>query len=194
MRDEYTVDNGKAPLAAADGTARIGQLMALENPRYVSTSNNDGTSKLYLTSDEDSYAGVQLNNNPLYPSNMVDRLNTPFDHIERILLQDFSGENALDISGDNYFKGLFNFEFSDSEGGVARFSMNSQGTSADYSPVDSRFNNAGDGGFLIDSFTYTPFIDYSVTSPNIGIYSDTFLKDYNSGRYEEDYSGEGKKI
>lgn len=61
---------------------------------------------------------MPLNNNPLYPPNMIDRLNTPFDHIERILLQDFSNsdrENAteklMDLDGENYFKSLFSFVY-----------------------------------------------------------------------------------
>ena len=40
---------------------------------------------------------------------MIDRLNTPFDHLERILLQDFSGSGLMDIDGENYFRKLFRF-------------------------------------------------------------------------------------
>ena len=59
-----------------------------------------------------------------------------------------------------------------------------------------------EGKFFLDSFTYTPFIDYSQTryedgedpdTAKTGIYSDTFLTDFNCGRYNEDYSGRGKK-
>lgn len=56
--------------------------------------------------------------------------------------------------------------------------------------------------FFLDSFTYTPFIDYSQTQygqdereevAGTGIYSDQFLNDFNCGRYEESYSGIGEK-
>ena len=42
---------------------------------------------------------------------MIDRLNTPFDHLERILLQDFSGSGLMDVDGKNYFKSLFTFGY-----------------------------------------------------------------------------------
>ena len=49
LKDEYTVDNGLPPVANADGTGRIGQLMNIFDPRYHSSSLKDGLSKLYLT-------------------------------------------------------------------------------------------------------------------------------------------------
>ena len=61
----------------------------------------------------------------------------------------------------------------------------------DYSSVNSRFgvsqNNAG--GFVLDSFTYTPFVDYSQIGEGdydarVGVYSDTFLNDYNTKAYD----------
>lgn len=189
MREEYDVENGNPPSGQQAGTERFGELQQLD-PRYSSTSANDKTTHLVAN------GSASINNNPLYPPNMIDRLNTPFDHIDRILLQDFAGKNAMDIDGDNYFKGLFNFS-PNSSGGVTGFTMESQGTAADYTVVDDKFKcaaNTGNGGFFIDSFTYTPFVDYSVSSSKIGIYSDQFLNDYNSGRYEEGYSGEGKKV
>ena len=70
----------------------------------------------------------------------------------------------------------------------------------DFSFVNAMFEK---GEFFIDSFTYTPFIDYSQTEYDdehessdvrkTGVYSDKFLTDYNCGRYEESYSGEEKK-
>lgn len=60
--------------------------------------------------------------------------------------------------------------------------------------MNNLFSN---GEFFIDSFTYTPFIDYSLTGEGgdskVGIYSDEFLTDYNCGRYEESYMGIGRK-
>jgi hypothetical protein len=96
MKDEYTVDNGLAPIGQADGTGRIGQLMNVFSPRYTSPSEDDaGTSKLFLQRGDDD-KGIQTNNNPLFPRNLIHRLNTPFDHIDRILLQDLSETMGLD--------------------------------------------------------------------------------------------------
>lgn len=48
--------------------------------------------------------------------------------------------------------------------------------------------NQNIGGFFIDSFTYTPFVDYSQVGeggdPRIGVYSDQFLNDYNIGKFD----------
>lgn len=61
----------------------------------------------------------------------------------------------------------------------------------DYSKVDRMFSKEN-GEFYIDSFTYTPFIDYSMDGaggdPKVGVYSDRFLNDYNSGKFEKDYN------
>lgn len=87
MKDEYTVDNGERPIGAADGTGRIGQLMNVFSPRYATPSEDDGTTKLFITNhDISSGSDVELNNNPLFPRNLIHRLNTPFDHMDRILL------------------------------------------------------------------------------------------------------------
>ncbi len=64
---------------------------------------------------------------------MIGRLNTPFDHIERILLQDFSDQL---LSQTNFF--------SEEYGNRAFLSK--------YRDKDT---------FFLDSFTYTPFIDHS---------------------------------
>lgn len=63
---------------------------------------------------------------------------------------------------------------------------------ADYGVVNSKFGpdvNKNIGGFFIDSFTYTPFVDYSQVGeggdPRIGVYSDTFLTDYNIEKYDD---------
>ena len=61
-----------------------------------------------------------MNNNPEYWPNIIDRLNTPFDHIERIVLQDFSG---LMFSSDfNLFKDGLTF-YPDNRGGFKGFSV-----------------------------------------------------------------------
>ena len=186
MKDEWTVDNGGISADKESGTGRTGQLMGLKDPRYASPLNDDGTSKLYPNS-ADIRAGVQLNSNPFFQRNMIDRLNTPFDHIERILLQDFS--DTMDIGGDDdYFKGMFNFRETDNvqfTNGFKEIVLN-EGAGQTYY-----------GEFFVDSFTYTPFIDYSLDGQGgdsgIGIYSDEFLNDYNTGKYEARYIGVGKK-
>lgn len=92
IKDEYDVYNGIPPKGAAMGTGRIGQLQKISDPRYKTPSVVDGTTNLYVNGNEDDgiVASVTVNNNPLYPSNMLKVLNTPFDHIERIVLEDFS--------------------------------------------------------------------------------------------------------
>lgn len=58
---------------------------------------------------------------------MIEVLNTPFDHIERIVLEDFSGTMSLDSNdGNNYFKDLFTFPADGGKkysGGFAGFTM-----------------------------------------------------------------------
>ncbi len=97
---------------------------------------------------------------------MIDRMNTPFDHFERIVLQDFS-DVLFNDGGDNYFKGLFSFPKDDNgdyHGGFSGFKMDDVEHVSDFDVVNERFNpdsNASLGGFFVDSFTYTPFVDYS---------------------------------
>ena len=90
MKDDYPVKNGNPPSGQRLGTYRFGRLQAF-GPRESSRPS-------------EKLMGM---NDPLYPSNMIDRLNTPFDHIERILLQDFS--ETMQIDSDNYFKSLVKF-------------------------------------------------------------------------------------
>lgn len=75
--------------------------------------------------------------------------------------------------------------------GVATFVDEDETHAVKYG-VNDIFNsevNKNIGGFFIDSFTYTPFVDYSQNgeggSPRIGVYSDQFLNDYNTGKYED---------
>ena len=98
------------------------------------------------------------------------------------------------FDGGNYFKGLFKFPADPSgkyNGGFAGFTMSDPSNLSDYSIVNNTFKkelNQDIGGFFIDSFTYTPFVDYSQVgeggSPRIGVYSDQFLNDYNTGKYD----------
>ena len=158
------------PQEDAYASLRSRQLGRL-GPKYATTRKDDGTTHLVDT------AASPINNNPLYLPNMVMALNTPFDHIDRILLQDFSEAMGLLDADDNYFKGLFKFT-------ADGFTMEGD----DFNSINERF---GSGGFVVDSFTYTPFIDYSTGDDRVGIYSDQFLNDYNSGRYEGRYHGTG---
>lgn len=145
---------------------------------------------------------IPINNNPNYTPNIIDRYNTPFDHLDRILLQNFN--EVLGTDGeDNYFKKLFTFKFHDEADklqGVVDIEMRDQ-YGVDYGPVNDVFHNKSTGRageFFVDSFTYTPFIDYSQAGEGgdskIGVYSDKFLNDYNSGKYEKGYKWvEGKQ-
>ena len=159
-------------------------------PTYASPSVDDGRSALQPGSDE---SDLLVNNNPEYWHNIIDRLNTPFDHIERIVLQDFSD---LMFSGDeNLFKDGLTFE-SDGKGGFKGFQVNEGddwcGTTNNFQKFNDTLSievNGSIGGFFVDSFTYTPFVDYSQIEEGgdqrIGIYSDQFLTDYNTGVYDD---------
>ena len=68
-------------------------------PTYTSPSADDGRSALYPDS---ASSEILVNNNPEYWPNIIDRLNTPFDHIERIVLQDFS--DIMFPVNENLFK------------------------------------------------------------------------------------------
>jgi hypothetical protein len=134
---------------------------------------------------------------------MIEVLNTPFDHIERIVLQDLS--NTMGLPGqNNYFKGLFKFPASPSDnfhGGFSGFTMADPEGIATFVDEDETHTikcgvndifksevNRNIGGFFIDSFTYTPFVDYSQVGeggdPRVGVYSDQFLTDYNTEKYD----------
>ena len=61
----------------------------------------------------------------------------------------------------------------------------------EYSAVNNRFgvSQKNAGGFVLDSFTYTPFVDYSQIGEGeydarVGVYSDTFLNHYNTEAYD----------
>lgn len=125
MKDEYTVENGNPPSGPEAGTYRFGTLQAFgprESSRY-----------------SEKLRGV---NDPLYASNMIDRMNTPFDHVERILLQDLS--ETMKISGENYFKSLISItNKGGSEYGMTKISMADReypfSAKPDYSPVNDVF-------------------------------------------------------
>ena len=95
----------------------------------------------------------------------------------------------------NYFKDLFSFPADSSgkyHGGFAGFTMTDVEHVSDFKAVNDKFKpdvNSSDGGFFVDSFTYTPFVDYSQVGEGgdsrVGVYSDQFLNDYNSGKYND---------
>ena len=94
----------------------------------------------------------------------------------------------------NYFKGLFTFpkdEDGDYHGGFAGFTMSDVEHVSDFKVVNDIFkpeDNSSDGGFFVNSFTYTPYVDYSQVDeggdPRVGVYSDQFLTDYNTEKYD----------
>ena len=121
MREE-DIENGNPPKGKNSGTYRFGRLQNL------------GPTESY---NNETLGG--RNNNPEYPANIVDRMNTPFDHVERILLQDFSDLMFNDDTNYNYFKSIYD----------------------DPNGVFGEYRDASK--YHLDSFTYTPFIDYSQT-------------------------------
>lgn len=207
-----------------DNSVRTSQLgdVKIVGPKYHQTSEDNRTTRLVRVVEGGKIKN-DINNNPLYPPNMIDRLNTPFDHIERILLQDFTksdrsdgAQKLMDVEGANYFKSLFTFTYRASNSaqttdyknsyGVTKISMadanyptggsttNTKFPAISYKTINDKFAS---GEYFIDSFTYSPFIDYSLAGEGgdskVGIYADDFLTDYNYGRYEADYWGAGKK-
>ena len=89
--------------------------------------------------DFESVVGLSYgNNDPLYWANIVDRLNTPFDHVDRIMLQDFTDKMKTLDDSQNWFK-------------------------ATYESSDLFKEYRDENRFFLDSFTYTPFVDYSQT-------------------------------
>ena len=134
-------------------------------PTYTSPSADDGRSALYPDS---ASSEILVNNNPEYWPNIIDRLNTPFDHIERIVLQDFS--DIMFPVNENLFKDGLQF-YPDTKGGFKGFSVPDGSTWCGLKNIDGQFaefnNEFGQkfnenlGGFFVDSFTYTPFVDYS---------------------------------
>ena len=78
-----------------ESTGRWKELSEL-GPKYSKPAKDDGTT--HLTKQTPSGGSViPINNNPDYWPNIIDRLNTPFDHIDRILLQDLSVKEVMDI-------------------------------------------------------------------------------------------------
>lgn len=117
LRKEYWVENGERPDThvsekkyGVDGRVHdflVGDEYgdkSLTDPRHLSKSIDDGTTFLQRKEPD---SDVTLNNNPNFRPNMIEVLNTPFDHIERIVLEDFSG--TMFSSNGNYFKELFTF-------------------------------------------------------------------------------------
>ena len=130
MRKEFWVENGPRPDGQYSGETgtRVHDFLvgdkwgdkSLTNPRYLSKSIDDNTTFIQRQSDD---SDVTLNNNPNFRPNMIEVLNTPFDHIERIVLQDFS---STMLDDGNYFKGLFSFPADGDNkynGGFAGFTM-----------------------------------------------------------------------
>ena len=83
----------------------------------------------------------------------------------------------LDQPQYNYFKNLFGFGFN----------QNGKNT------ISSIFlrDKCWQGEYFIDSFTYTPFIDYAFTKGNsntgTGCYADEYLTKYNTGWFNVNY-------
>lgn len=177
--DASDMDNGTGRLR------RWEELRSLE-PTYATSSEDNGTTKLVRHGKKGEPDFTNINNNPEYWPNMIDRLNTPFDHIERILLQDLSSVLGIrqedGVQDINYFTKL-----------IRLYPTLSTQFRCGFNRIDIKDSSTGyqnktfSGEFFLDSFTYTPFIDYSQVgeggSETAGVYSDEFLNDYNSGTY-----------
>ena len=103
------------------------------------------------------------------------------------------------FSGDsNLFKDGLTFE-ADGKSGFKGFQVDAGddwcGTTRNFKKFNDTLSiglNEPLGGFFVDSFTYTPFVDYSQVGDEIqgggdervGVYSDKFLTDYNTGVYD----------
>ena len=147
-----------------DNNVRREELSSLD-PKYSQLADSNGTTALVSSGDPTSSNFIPINNNPEYWPNMIDRMNTPFDHLDRIYLQSFANVLGTDTK-DNYFKNLFTFTYhpdTDKIRGITDVFMQDDDT-IDYSPINSVFHSEKHDAveFLLDSFTYTPFIDYSL--------------------------------
>ena len=105
-----------------NGDLRRRKELAALGPKVETTSLDNGTTSLVSHGETTASDYQETNNNPYYWPNIIDRLNTPFDHLERILLQDFSNELDIGVKDEqfkesNYFTKLFNFSYrSDNDG------------------------------------------------------------------------------
>lgn len=151
---QENVENGEPPAGKTSGTGRFGGLQN-KMPRDLNSI----------------YSLANGNNDPKSAINLIHRLNTPFDHIDRILLQDFTEKMGLLSESTNAFKNTY---------------LEDNGMFSAYHDQSK---------FFLDSFTYTPFIDYSQTKyandensdiKRTGVYSDVFLNDFNCGKYDDD--------
>lgn len=100
-----------------NGELRRRKELAALGPKVETTSLDNGTTSLVSHGEETASDYQETNNNPYYWPNIIDRLNTPFDHLERILLQDFSNELDIGVKDErshkesNYFTKLFKFSY-----------------------------------------------------------------------------------
>lgn len=100
----------------------------------------------------------------------------------------------MNISG--YFNKLFEFNYNDEDYGIKSISL--KDGKYDYGKVNELFS---DVNMFVDSFTYTPFVDYACAkntddsayagdlsqltmNRNEGIYADEHLTKYNDGFYD----------
>ena len=126
--DEFIIDVMR-PEKDADYQTRRDELASV-TPTYG--TQDDGSTMLVKQYDSNGKLVSDINNNPKFTMNMIEMMNTPFDHIDRILLQDFSSahvndDDKLDI--DKYIYGLFNNSENDK-----RIKLNSRRENIEGSP------------------------------------------------------------
>lgn len=97
-------------------------VLLAKDPKPVTSAVKDASTILVapLNSGTDGVTSTDSsrtsNNNPLYPDNMFNRLNTVFDHIDRIIVQDFAQSEygtSQSTGIEDFFKELFTFSFND---------------------------------------------------------------------------------
>jgi hypothetical protein len=161
--------------------------LAALGPKVETTSLDNGTTSLVSHGEKTASDYQETNNNPYYWPNMIDRLNTPFDHLERILLQDFSDNLGIGTKANGKESNFFTNTVGMTATEVPQFSKCGFGK-IEIKDKDENQLYALDGQFFLDSFTYTPFIDYSQVNEDgdnrVGVYSDQFLTEYNMGVFD----------
>lgn len=136
-----------------------------------------------VTLDGSSDGSLLANVNPLYSPNLLQLLNSPFDNLDQILLRDltsilnpdsvqrYSDGDGMNLEQDpeapNHLANLVRFSRVDGDRAMG---------------LEICGQSVGSGhGLLVDSFSYAPFVDYSVDDPSVGVYQNEDLTRYNSG-------------
>ena len=99
----------------------------------------------------------------------------------------------------NHFKDLFEFTYSGSRQGITKIKMPGKtiekSDGEDFDKINAKFENVE---MVVDSFTYTPFIDYAQVDEagdsRVGVYSDRFLNEFNTEVFNSDANTEYAQV